>query len=391
MKALIIDPAVHSMGGHHYNAVQRLQAELGRLGVEAPCLGSAYADPRTIRDLACTPVFTRSVYGRSYADDFAGSVEETAGQLASAMRRLRPDLIVLPCCDQVLAAALARLPSIPVVLSWILYAPHHLLASDDAQAAPLHDEVRSAFGPLKAAAADLRICCETEAMAAFYRNLLGLDVGVMPGPGLPARARATRGATAEPVVSCIGFANRPKGYRLLPEALEFVLQRHADVRFRVHGVVEGSDDPDQTTFERLGRLGDRVSVHQKVLTPDEYLARLAEADLLLLPYDPAVYRTRGSGAFSDARATGVPIAAPRGCAFAQPAFAEGWGVEIKDYNGIGTGLAVLEALDRLPDLASRASLAAGQASDGLEGLLRSMTADRARPAGLFGRFRRRFA
>jgi len=25
MKALIIDPAVHSLGGHHFNAVQRLQ------------------------------------------------------------------------------------------------------------------------------------------------------------------------------------------------------------------------------------------------------------------------------------------------------------------------------------------------------------------------------
>ena len=48
MKALIIDPAVHSLGGHHFNAVQRLQDELGKLGVAAPCLGSAYADRRVI-------------------------------------------------------------------------------------------------------------------------------------------------------------------------------------------------------------------------------------------------------------------------------------------------------------------------------------------------------
>ena len=136
MKALIIDPALHSMGGHHYNSVQRLQNELGKLGVDAPCLGSAYADRRVTEELACTPTFSRSVYGRSYANsgEFAESVEETGRQLSQAMRRLRsaPDLIILPCCDQVLAAALARyLKSIrfgprPQVLLWILYGPHYL-------------------------------------------------------------------------------------------------------------------------------------------------------------------------------------------------------------------------------------------------------------------------
>ena len=83
MKALIIDPAVHSLGGHHFNAVQRLQGELASLGVTAPCLGSAYADRRVVDELACTPTFTRSVYGRSYATpgEFADSVGETGRQL----------------------------------------------------------------------------------------------------------------------------------------------------------------------------------------------------------------------------------------------------------------------------------------------------------------------
>jgi hypothetical protein len=177
--------------------------------------------------------------------------------------------------------------------------------------------------------------------------------------------------------------------------VEQVLHRHAGVRFMIHGVVEGSDDNDPTTFDRLERLGGRLDVRRNVLTANEYLARLAEADLLLLPYDPAVYRTRGSGVFSDARAIGVPVIAPVGCAFAGPAFAEGWGVEIKDYNALGTGLAVLEALDRLPDLTLRARLAAARLSDRLGATLHSMTAGRpgkaSRLAGLLGRLRPRSA
>src|SRR5262249_27065308 len=157
------DPAVHSMGGHHYNAVQRLQDELRKLGIEAPCLGSAQADGRIIQELACTPTFTRSVYGRSYeASEFAEAVDLASRELAQAIRRLprAPELIVLPSCDQVLAAALARyVKSIrfgprPHVLLWSLYGPHHLKATDDPGIAALKEESAKAFTALKAAAGD---------------------------------------------------------------------------------------------------------------------------------------------------------------------------------------------------------------------------------------------
>ena len=163
--------------------------------------------------------------------------------------------------------------------------------------------------------------CETPAMADFYRGLVPFEVGVMPGPGLPARARAAKAAGGPPIVSCIGFANRAKGYRLLPEAMQHVLDRHGDVRFMIHGIVKGSDaEADQPMFDRLAGLDERVEVRQEVLASGEYLARLAEADLLLLPYDPDVYRRRGSGVFADAHHVGIPVVAPKECAFARPAF-----------------------------------------------------------------------
>ena len=64
MRALIIDPALRSRGGHHYNAVRRLQDELSKLRIGFSCLGSAYADSDVVRELGCIPSFTRSVYGR---------------------------------------------------------------------------------------------------------------------------------------------------------------------------------------------------------------------------------------------------------------------------------------------------------------------------------------
>jgi glycosyltransferase involved in cell wall biosynthesis len=405
MKALIIDPAVRSLGGHHFNAVQRLQAELAGRGVAAPCLGSAYADRRVVEELACTPTFTRSVYGRSYATsgEFADSVEEAGRQLAEAMRRAgMPDLIILPCCDQVSALALARQlkrswsrPR-PRLLLWLLYGPHHLRTPDDPASAGLDGEARAAFAALAASAGSVEAYCETATMADFYRGLVPFEVGVMPGPGLPARARAARAAGGSPVVSCIGFANRAKGYRLLPQALRHVLDRHRDVRFMIHGIVKGSDaEADQPMFDRLAELGERVEVRQEVLTSDEYLARLAETDLLLLPYNPDVYRRRGSGVFADAHHVGIPVVAPKDCAFARPAFDDGWGVAMTEYDGNSLGFAVLDALDRLAPLSACAAEAADRVGDDLgrvlgasvEGLAGRPTGLAAGLAGLLRRFR----
>ena len=397
MKALIIDPAVHSPGGHHFQAVQRLQRELAGLGVAAPCLGSAYADRRVVEELSCAPTFNRSVYGRSYATpaEFADGVEETGRQLAEGMHRSGvPDLIILPCCDQVLAMALAQqlrrswLRPRPRILLWLLYGTHHLKAPDDAAAAGLDGETRAAFTELAANAAGVEAYCETPAMADFYRSLVPFEVGIMAGPGLPVRARAAKAAGGPPVVSCIGFANRAKGYRLLPQALPHVLDRHRDVRFMVHGIVKGSDaEADQPMFDRLAALGEHVQVRHEVLSPDEYTAWLAEADLLLLPYDPDVYRRRGSGVFSDALHVGIPVVAPKECAFARPAFDDGWGVAMKDYDGHSLGGAVLEALDRLPQLNARAAAAAGRTRDDL-GRVLSASVKALRPARLAGLLRR---
>ena len=203
-------------------------------------------------------------------------------------------------------------------------------------------------------------------------------------------ARAERSGSAATIV-CAGFANRPKGYRLLPGAIEHVLQQHRDVTFLIHGIVDGSDAEDeQATFDRLSALGERVVVRQDVLAQEEYAAWLARADLVLLPYDRNVYKSRGSGVFIEAQRLGIPVIATRGCAFAQPAFEGGWGVEIADCSSEGVARAALAALGRLDELSAHAAIAARQTSDTLDVVLgETVDALRARASSsLAGRVKR---
>lgn len=397
MNALIVDPAIHSRGGHHYTAIDRLQAELARAGLEAPCLGSLAATPDVARRLDCTPAFTSPVYGRSYAspDEFSSRVDQTSRELRRALKRLGtwPDILILPCCDPVLAASVARvlrrhrLKPRPQVLMWLLYGPHHELAPDHPAAMPFHDEARRAFTALVAALGDprkLAAYCETEAMAAFYRTLLPFDVGVAPGPGI-ALPRVTDelpvGPAGRPRLTVAGFANRSKGYRLLPEAIPPLLQHHPTSRFTVHGIVAGSDaEDDAWIFDDLERLGPRVDIRRGVLSDDDYVDLLAQTDLLLLPYDPESYRTRGSAMSNEARRLGIPIVAPADCAFAWPAFEEGHGVAMARYSPAGLAEATAEALARLEALKAQASAVAVTTRDPLNGILEStLEAARTRP------------
>lgn len=386
MKALIVDPAVHSRGGHHYTAIDRLQAELSRLGIDAPCLGSAVASPDVARALDCTAAFTSPVYGRDYASpqEFQNRVYQTSRELSRALKHLGewPDILILPCCDQVLAASVARvlrrhpLKPTPQVLVWLLYGPHHQFAPDNPAAIPIHGEARRAFTALLKAVGNrenLAAYCETEALAAFYRALLPFDISVAPGAGiaLPAAADAPAPeATDQLQLTVAGFANRSKGYRLLPDAIPRLLQHHATSRFTVHGIVAGSDaEDDAWIFDSLERLGPRVATRRDVLSDEDYLDLLARTDLLLLPYDPEAYRVRGSAMSNQALRLGIPIVAPAGCAFAWPAFHDGYGVAMSSYSPDGLAEATVDALGRLDALKARASAISATTKDTLAGIL----------------------
>jgi glycosyltransferase involved in cell wall biosynthesis len=379
MRALILDPALHSMGGHHYSAMQRLMSELTSLGVQHEALGSANADDQVKSMLGVRPCFTSSVYGRTAwtHQEFLRHVEDTGTELARYLRwkRQRPDLLILPCCDQVLALALAKYIGMsgsrwqPHILSWLLLAPNPQTSVDDPSVGSSFAEYRQAFTALKTSIGDhrkLTVYCETESMAKAYREATDIEIAVAFGPNLVRAGDMASGRrdSEQPTIVSIGYANAAKGYALLPGSIERVLQVRPDVRFMIHGTRSQLDvDRDLSTFETLSHIGPQVLVNSNVLTNEEYLSWLQQADLVLLPYDPYIYSARGSGVFAEATTLGIPIVATSECGFAQPAFAQKRAVPIERYDCDGIAEATLKALTQLPSLTEQARVIAQAASN----------------------------
>lgn len=389
MMAVIVDPALRAMGGHHFNAVLELRRELDALGMEHRCLGSAFADDQTVSALGCLPTFGTSVYGRTYASasEFEEKVRETARDLSQGLRRLgvEPDLFILPCCDQVLALAMARQTTLwrrrasPGLLLWILLPPRHDRAFDEPDCARFREECRIGFQALqRSAKGRMKGYCETRPLADAYRVLTGLQLSVAAGPGLlqETLTRPRAASLGDITVAAAGFANRAKGYGLLPGAIASVLATKANVRFRIHGIVQGSDaEEQQPLFDALSALGPRVAVRTDVMPATDYAEWLRAADLVLLPYDPAVYRTRGSGLFVEARRLGIPVIVTQGCAFAEEAFAGGWGTPIARPDEASVAAAVLEAYRRFDEMKPQARAAAARAELTCHEILRDALAD----------------
>jgi glycosyltransferase involved in cell wall biosynthesis len=389
--ALVIDPALLMEGGHNYSALLRVKGDLSKLGVEHTSFASVTADP-VVRQLAAPVLPTKGLWWRSHYthSEFRQHVRAMRDQLSLALndQKRPPDLLVLSCCDSVQVRAVAeyyaqpsQMPP-PHLLLWLLFRPNGFKPMGDLSAAEQIDEYREAFAALRRAIGDnskITVVCETAELATAYRDIIGLDVGVAPSPNLAGAAGRALRPKREPAskIVTLGHANEAKGYRLLPEAIRHVLDSDGRATFFIHGTLQNSDMADGATlFDVLSRMGPRVLTSNEVLTSSEYLAQLLEADILLLPYDREIYEARGSGLFNEAREIGIPVVATRGCAFAQPAFDEGWGVEIVDHSAAGLAQALLAALKRLPHLSALAAKArAHHHADDIRTILRKVVGD----------------
>jgi glycosyltransferase involved in cell wall biosynthesis len=407
-EVLIIDPSLRSADGHHLGVLQRFRTELAKLQLDSVTLASLHMADAFSREADLIPTFEKSIYFRSQwtREELEEGAQIFCADLRSKIReqRLRPDIMIFPAADQATVLGLAqyleryRLRKAPEILLWLMMAPHYRKAIDDPSVAPLLGEYEDAFAALRRVVSDdsrIHVCCETEAMAAAYQHHIGLEIETVIVHKLIERPRERRIRRPGDRIRllCAGNANAAKGYSLLAGAIERLNRQRNDLEFLIHGTVEQTDNPEgKRELQHLAELAPNVKVRMDVLSTEDYLAWLAQADLLLQPYDPEVYRTRGSGVFAEAVKLGIPVVATKGCDFSRAAIEQGRGVGMDAFTDEGLVQAVLVAADRLDEISARAAgFAAGLGVDrSLETLLARTVAAAEEPRGWFKKAFKRY-
>lgn len=166
----------------------------------------------------------------------------------------------------------------------------------------------------------VRFHTDTEELRRQYEELSSVRFGVLP---IPCRHELLDRAPAQPadspaIVLFLGGARREKGFHLLPRVAEALASDYlATGRARLVAQsgfnVPGGEPGMAAARARLSRFAaEQVRMLDEALAPADYYALLADASLVLLPYDARLYRTRSSGVLAEALAAGKPVVVPAG-------------------------------------------------------------------------------
>lgn len=167
----------------------------------------------------------------------------------------------------------------------------------------------------------LRFYTDTERLTDQYRRLSAIPFTTAPIPfsrelheAVAAAAKVPLGERRPLTIAYFGDARREKGFHLLPEAIRHVrdtLGAGSAVRFFIQGnfnVPGGEPGIAQARRALEGLEGVEIEVTRVALGPETYAQRLAESDIVVIPYEHDRYAFRSSGVFVEAAAAGkVPV------------------------------------------------------------------------------------
>lgn len=324
LNVTICDPGLFSMGAHGFNYALALSHALRRRGHGVSIYAYRYADAGVLAATGATPHFKHLLYDR--VDDAKPFDEELNWSVLNAS--FAEDMHALG--DAVLGAErIVLLPNItqhqihgladwykstpdeqrPALVVNLMFYPRWTAWADHA--------VRGAEFYLRAAdmlrpwlGRKVGLCTENIDIADFYTELLGARVALAPVP-LESPARLTPSDAARPLrFGFFGYSKCEKGFHLLPEAIALARRRGARFRALVQ-IHHHHAEPEIVAADKALSAMRDIDVMRGTTERAQYYALLDSCDVILLPYDPIQYRTRGSSVLAEAVSYAKPVVATR--------------------------------------------------------------------------------
>jgi glycosyltransferase involved in cell wall biosynthesis len=332
----IIDPAMLSTIGHHYDASIGLARAAASMGLtSAVFTHQTFSLAELKAPVNCIPYFRFNPYDpetyfrnpkiESSSEGVSAFVLEML-ELFANYRASKDDIVFI---HSTTTGILEGVLEILLQIGFHNTPRLHLLLRYDERYTPfpsrLHFvEVLQSFHRFGVLNREVFLYAETEALQQFYSDALGdpeaIDVlyhfSAVGSLNDEIAFMRDLSDQASITLAYFGDAREEKGFHHLPALVrEFCNadQREKVVRFVIqvsHPLgTRGATVEDAIAVLRSLR-GSRVYLAEGALTSDEYARLFHVADAILLPYDAEAYRMRGSGIAIDALCAGKPAVVP---------------------------------------------------------------------------------
>lgn len=186
----------------------------------------------------------------------------------------------------------------------------------------------------------IRLCAETPAYADHIAEVLGVTVSVVPYPvhaefdrsdtypGADEKTTTRKGANNRVFnVVCPGSARFDKGYLSLLEIFTNIRRRDPKQTIKfVTQTLPISEALAYANYTNQLYATPGVKLLPSSVSEEEMNTLYKQTDLVILPYDPIIYKYRGSAVFMECISRGIPVIALGGSAFCRQI----------DYYGAGT-------------------------------------------------------
>ena len=315
-KFIILDQSLSDYGGHYYNLDIAVALGAASMGLEP--LVFAYRELLATLDTRGVPIipwFPRPFWEFAREDPADDASFSSLIQKAVTTAGASPaDHVFFPTVGgkdlEDILHAMRRLPAgaQPAWHIMLHYEPcaQPMRAILERDLAGVMEEI-AATGTRSAGASFYAI---TPEIARLYRDVTRVRVEPthLPADLVPAPT-AEDGPTPTPLhVVMLGSARPIKGYAIVPDLVAQLYDPHVRdgrLRFTIHAVRRRSDPIESLqALEIYPRH--HVRLIRDILTSREYLALLASADVVLLPYTES-YRNIASGVLTEALVAGKPV------------------------------------------------------------------------------------
>jgi glycosyltransferase involved in cell wall biosynthesis len=198
-----------------------------------------------------------------------------------------------------------------------------------------------------------------ENSSAAFAALMGKPVGVLPTPRIATAPRSRKGK--RPItVAVLGHQRPEKGYQLMPEVAQRLLQSDSEIRLLCHNADPAAMKEVQQALRALSATEPRLILDER-LADDRVWAQLLDAsDLIICPYTSSRFAISYSAIAVEAVANGIPLVVPARTTMARL---------LQEFGGAGAVFeqpepssivnATRRALDRFDQLADLADVGVG--------------------------------